>query len=185
MALAEGNLANPATLMHNKIATFVAYAIVAATQRGIFVVVEQPASSILWEFRPVKQAISTCGGQFGSACLGDYGAASKKPLKLWGTAPWLWRLQLKIHHVPKMTRQFVRLVHRWPTGVRGLPALQQSAEYPMPFCMVVAKFHAELRKEIVDLRWRYFAWATKKMVPRVVGTLIKSLLWQGPAMRLV
>ena len=67
---ATGDVSNPSAVMSNKIAKFVAKAIVAATARQVFVVVEQPLSSVLFEYCDAQDAIESVVGQFVTVILG-------------------------------------------------------------------------------------------------------------------
>lgn len=132
--------------MHNKIADFVAQTIKTCHERGVFYVIEQPQSSLLFDYRPVAEALAATGGRSVSVRLGDFGSASAKPLRLMGTAPWMDGLadvgkvlRGKMGMQPKTTLA-TRHEHS-VTGRRGI--MEESSAYPDAFAHHVARLHTE------------------------------------------
>ena len=135
-----GDPRNAQTVYHNKIGSFVGKAIMAATACGVYVVVEQPQSSWLFNFEPVRRAVAACKLVDVVIKLGHFGGGSPKPLRLVGNVPWFGKLAAA-QPLP-CERAVQPLVHRWATGVRGLPeVLAASALYPPDFCETVASLH--------------------------------------------
>ena len=67
----------------------------------VYVVIEQPLTSLLFRYKPVFLALQKVGAQKISLQLGDFGAASAKPTALYGTAPWLQTLKHKATQIHK------------------------------------------------------------------------------------
>lgn len=142
----EGNIEDKWVQQHNCIAEFVAKVIVTCHQRGIYWVIEQPLSSVLFRFGPIAEAIASTGGRSVSVRLGDFGAETTKPLRLVGTAPWLdglpavgEKLRSTRGGLPMQTLA-VRQNHA-VTGKRGI--LTESSAYPTCFAVQIARLHRE------------------------------------------
>lgn len=142
----EGNVHDPWVRQHNCIADFVAKVILVCHERGIYFIIEQPLSSVLFHYAPIAEAIAIAGGRSVSVRLGDFGAETTKPLRLVGTAPWLdglpavgEKLRSTSGRVPMQTLA-VRQNHA-VTGKRDV--LQESSAYPTCFAVHVARLHQE------------------------------------------
>ena len=83
---AAGDTSNHWVRYHNKIADWVAKAIKLAHKMHVYVVIEQPLTSLLFRYKPVFLALQKVGAQKISLQLGDFGAASAKPTALYGAA---------------------------------------------------------------------------------------------------
>lgn len=142
-----GDLANAWVAAHNLIAEFVALVIMALTSLAVFFVIENPRGSLIYHYPAVKLALEQCIARKVAVSLWGFGCSNSKPLTLFGTAPWLERLQDK-------SRELFR--RRSAAGGRPLPlvqvgsngqitgigkALSASAAYPPAFCMAVADYH--------------------------------------------
>lgn len=135
------------TAMHNKIGKFVGNAIALICSLGCFFVVEQPSSSLLFEFAPVAAALSATSAQRYAVCLGSFGGETWKPLALVGTVPWL---PLLVAH-----QQFLRARNIFPAPRESLAhhengrvtgrgrELQLSQVYPPEFCRACAYLLAQ------------------------------------------
>ena len=110
---------------HNRIAACVAAIAEQASRLGVYWVIEQPASSVLFDFPLVKSVIANCNAASVSLNLGDFGGTSLKPLRLVGTAPWLLSLPLA-HTAAPRTRPLQALSTRDAdgrvTGTHCLPS---------------------------------------------------------------
>ena len=117
---------------------------------GLHVVIEQPLSSILFNYAPMQALIGNTNLQRATVQLGGFGAASRKPLQLWGTVPWLSQLahastqrqksakpgeKLSVTRTDNLGRQVV-------TGKKA--ALKESSAYPPEFGRVVGQLHRKL-----------------------------------------
>jgi hypothetical protein len=88
----EGRVSHPTVAFHNSIAQFVADAIMTCIALHVHFVLEQPLRSVLPEFEVVRRALATAQATAIVIPLWKFGASTHKPLKLWGTAPWLTQL---------------------------------------------------------------------------------------------
>ena len=115
---------------------------------GIYFVIEQPLSSILFSYRPVREALQRAGACRVSFQLLVFGASSSKPLALHGTAPWLYTLEIIAASLVKPTKR-VKLSSSGPQGWTGNKlAMGISAEYTADFCKLVARLHGLLLQEL-------------------------------------
>eukprot|EP00435_Cladocopium_sp_Y103_P033147 s1448_g8.t1 len=60
---------------------------------GVYVVLEQPSSSLLFSFEAVAQALDSVRARRVAVSMQAFGGTSRKSLALVGTAPWLEDLQ--------------------------------------------------------------------------------------------
>ncbi len=124
----------------------------------LYWVLENPQNSKLWEFPPVAAAMAACKGDGQPVHsvrteLGAYGACSRKPVVLMGTAPWLpqvartctpqRRSELKEHGV-KTTDIYVDMAGR--KRCQGNADLKASQEYPQGFGAMVAMLHVSMQR---------------------------------------
>ena len=54
--------------------------------------IEQPLSSLLFKYKPMFSALWDTGAYWTHVHLGSFGCLYKKPIRLWGTAPFLMDL---------------------------------------------------------------------------------------------
>jgi hypothetical protein len=146
--LGAGDPLNPQTRMHNRIANFVAFAIRAGARLGIYYVLEQPLSSIMFKYLPVATALADTGAARVHLNLGDFGAETAKPLCLMGAAPWLPDLRAEGRRrsatvLPMLQGTLAVRSHEGQVTGRTA-ALTESAAYPEPFCEEVARLHRQL-----------------------------------------
>ena len=107
----------------------------------IHFVMEQPSTSVLKHYSPVKASLDAATAGEVSVQLGRVGAASVKPLALCGTPPWLPGLAAQIKNRP-LTASSQPLAARkgpWVSGKQDL--LAESASYPETLCTMVARMH--------------------------------------------
>ena len=132
--------------------------------RGVFYLIEQPASSLFFEHPAVASVLKEHAPCVGRArfLMSSFGAPSAKPTLLVGTAPWMGEFQRRgpppqqLAQRPKQDR--VRLARVSADGrVTGnQQLLQASASYPPFFCAFLAdKFchtlaaHLQMRELVV------------------------------------
>ena len=118
-----------------------------ATDRGLYVVVENPLNSLLFKYGPMRMMLAKIGARRVSLKLSSFGAESAKPLELWGTAPWLEKLPSKgtcgSASAQLLTRTSINADGRKSvTGRKGV--MTSSAAYPKAFGEAVAALHAEV-----------------------------------------
>ena len=165
----QGHVGHPTVAFHNSIAQFVADAIMTCIALGVHFVLEQPLTSVLPDFEAVRTALTEAQAKAIVVPLWKFGASSHKPLKLWGTAPWLTQLSnvaTKILatptsssqlandqsrpgqiHIPKPTSTLAIVGENGQvTGIRG--DMAASSSYPACFCDVVAFLHKEHLKSL-------------------------------------
>ncbi len=126
-------------------------AVEACTVRGIFFVLENPAGSLLFAYKPIATALERCRARTVHVRLGSFGADTPKPLCLVGTAPWLEQLRDEgiarggCHSCPSASkrRKLTTVQGDKVTGIHE--ALQASAIYLVAFCRTVARLHFEYR----------------------------------------
>jgi hypothetical protein len=137
-----GNTTHPSVGFHNVLAEFVANVIWTCAALGIFYVLEQPLSSILVHHPQVKAALQGTQARCIRIPLYKFGAATRKPLQLWGTAPWLTELRRIADsiHVPVPGTALCTVGNQGQvTGKKQ--DMTASAAYPVCFCKVVAFLH--------------------------------------------
>ena len=111
------------------------------TSAGIYVVIEQPSSSLLWKIPDVVAALEICAARKCSVSFCDFGSESSKPLTLMGTVPWLQDLTQEGRQLRKdsssTSTSGARKTLAWTDdrgGKHGQPDLRSSEEYPKCFC---------------------------------------------------
>ena len=116
-----------------------------AASAGVHFVVEQPASSVMYSYKPflaLREAWPIKQVRF---CMAVYGGGSLKPSWLVGTAPWLYRLASRLGQADRaflMTPSVSTTVHN--TGPGGKKTSTASAElkgtqsYPLQFGAALA-----------------------------------------------
>lgn len=157
-----GQVGHPTVAFHNSVAQFVADAIMTCIALRIYFVLEQPLSSLFPEFEAVRAALAEAQATAIAIPLWKFGGFSHKPLKLWGTAPWLTELSniadkilatstsssqladdqsTQGHiHIPKPTATLCTVgIHGQVTGRKA--DMSASSSYPVCFCNVVAFLH--------------------------------------------
>ena len=136
----QGNWRNPYILAQDALVDRLALALHVAHAVGAYWVVEQPMSSLMWEYPSMRAALDQCRAVRVQLDMGAYGAPSRKPTTLWGTGPYLAQLQrtcssaeleaLAAHGI-QTTRASVA-----PDGTRrcsGTSELKGTQEYPPGF----------------------------------------------------
>ncbi|CAK9097924.1 Uncharacterized protein SCF082_LOCUS45928 [Durusdinium trenchii] len=139
---ARGETRYKSVRVGNKIARRVSYLLHYHWVKGHFYVLENPLSSLLWQYRCIRKRLQQHRAVRVVINLGNIGASTQKPVVLWGTAPWLHDLQLKVGSVKKMElgriRKFLKLqtVRSYrckksgQTKVAGGPNLKETQIYP-------------------------------------------------------
>ena len=85
----------------NIIVMRVCYLIALASSLGVRVVVEQPSSSILWDFPCMRDVARWLSFDWVTADMGAYGAPTKKTLTFGGTLPNLGTLLARADHIDR------------------------------------------------------------------------------------
>ena len=79
---------------------------------GLHVVIEQPLTSCLFNYPPMAKIVSKIALRRISVYLDGFGADSSKPLQLYGTVPWLPKLE----HISKWRHQFAQPTKKLTTS---------------------------------------------------------------------
>jgi hypothetical protein len=133
---------------------------------GIHVVVEQPVTSLLYDFPPVATFFDTVSYITTSVSLGRWGSNTAKPLRLMGDWPGLRELR-RLHVLRPAPTQKLKTTTklsangRWWNGIAS--SLRESKEYPEEFCMCVAS----ILKDQFRRRPPSSTWATAVVPPRL------------------
>ena len=126
----------------NRIAEVVAKITQVCDACGVYWVIEQPSTSLLWQYAPIHNILQKSTVRRVSVELGRVGAQSLKPLVLYGTAPWLVEFARDVRARPRplALARLCRRRGRWVAGITG--SLRRSAHYPPMFCSMVASRQA-------------------------------------------
>ncbi len=114
-----------------------------ARSRGVFFLWEQPSSTRMFRWRPVRRFAEACPDIRDIRLeMGCFGLLAEKETILWGNAPWMAKLAIKLS---SPDRQHLRArpdrvltSHRWVDAsgrlrCQGSGALQSTQEYPKGF----------------------------------------------------
>ncbi len=109
---------------------------------GASVVLEQPQMSVLWRLEPLRSVLRWVGAEFTCTWLGQFGAETPKPLRLWHTD-----IEYRDLRRPRpggqLRRRLVALTTRKGKRFTGRrTGLKQSQVYPPPFAEAVAQVTA-------------------------------------------
>ena len=106
-------------------------------------------SSWIFRWPSVLAALTKAGAQRIAVRLIDFGGDSVKPLEIWGTCPWLTRLEQIGHdrreHMARhdiRPRKRVKLTNQVGRWVCGNEYTHASQVYPQVFCAIIAELHA-------------------------------------------
>ena len=158
----SGDTARPYTKAHNMLADITVDLAWLAFCLGLHVVIEQPLTSCLFDYPPMLKVVAKMAMERISVHLDGFGPTSMKPLQLYGTVPWLSKLQ----HSSRWRHQFaqpMRTLTTHKTNALGSvcvtgkkKALKESSAYPKQFGRVIGELHGELlrpprRKRIFSL----------------------------------
>lgn len=152
----EGDVTLASIVAQNAIAERVALILAVLTGRGVYWIVEQPASSVLWDYPAMRRCLTEHGLKHPTVMdMGAFGGSSVKPTHLWGTAPYLGelartcsapeRLQLRLAGVQTTLRSTdaqgrrrcqgtadLKGTQAYPWGFGAAHALAFSAHYGPP-----------------------------------------------------
>lgn len=94
--------------------------------------IEQPVSSLLGYFPCMSRLFVHTQVEVTNTYLGNFGAASQKPVKFWHTSGWVRELKTS---KPATSTGFTKLVHKGPNGrVTGIRReMKESQAYPPRF----------------------------------------------------
>ncbi len=88
--ITEGDVTLQSIVVQNALVERACLILEVLHSRGCFYIVEQPASSVLWDYAPMAAALRRHGAARCALDVGSFaGGASVKPTVLWGTAPYL------------------------------------------------------------------------------------------------
>mmetsp|Transcript_155014 Transcript_155014/g.269612 ORF Transcript_155014/g.269612 Transcript_155014/m.269612 type:complete len:298 (-) Transcript_155014:52-945(-) len=143
-----GDQTKPEVLQWNQVADFVGKVLECCIALGIYFVVEQPVSSLLFEWPPIATALLHGHARRISFSLAKFGAASLKPLQLYSNVPWLYTLEA-IAGATSIPSSLVSLASSSAGGswTGNKSAMAESATYPPTFCTVIAKLQHSLKQE--------------------------------------
>ncbi|CAL1126464.1 unnamed protein product [Cladocopium goreaui] len=131
------------------------YILFYAWRRGIHIMVEQPISSVLFDWAPVKKFLILCNSRKVTFPMGSWGAPSMKYTTIWGTLPGISSLRRPLDL--KQLKRALVLFNKLPSASPGRntlvkktvdkagkkrvgikKALEQSAVYPRDFAWAIA-----------------------------------------------
>lgn len=134
-----GDSKYPAVAEGNMMAKIAAFLFTVAWARLVEAVIENPASSLIFKYAPVRNTLQTLTVYFAvcARCRFSeeaYGKRCKKPYKFAATGDWVRNLQFSCrcpgHRHATLSTSIVKNGKRHITGI--LPALRRSAAYPFP-----------------------------------------------------
>ena len=114
-------------------------------------ILEQPATSLMALHPRMLWLKEVCGATWRHTFtwMGQYGAGSPKPTRLWGNSPSIYLLSKKLDK--NRTWNNANVTERKPDGsVNGLPGLKETQEYPPKYGDAVANVFLAWRAAAVD-----------------------------------
>lgn len=122
----------PLVALGNDLAIKVAFMCHLGWLNKLHFIIEQPLSSLLGHFPCYARLFERTSVELTNTFLGNFGAPSQKPVKLWHTTPWVRKLRTGR---PNEAEKFVSLVRRGPGGsVTGIKTeMKESQAYPVLF----------------------------------------------------
>lgn len=142
----RGDIRNPDVLKFNAIADFVANLVDLCVFLGVYFVIEQPLSSLLFAYPSIARALAEAGAHRVVVWLGKFGADTPKPLALWGTAPWLTELAYIDSTLPQLAQGTLCDTDSSGGFTGRRDGMAESALYPARFCRLVARLQSEHTK---------------------------------------
>ena len=151
-----GNDSLQYTALHNNIAEVSAHIESWATTLGLQFVIEQPLTSVLFDYWPVRRVFARHHEKRISLSLQSFGAQSQKMLELWGTTLWLHDLQQYAqwlrNYIPPAAETLclksVSTVNGRPCITGKKQKLKDSSAYPHAFGVAVAHRHKKHMQQI-------------------------------------
>ena len=123
-------------------AVILAALVLVASFRGVYIIIEQPASSVLYRYRPLRRALwKVAAGSLQTylKCFcKDFPIT--KPLRLACTCPWALHLARKKPAGRGGADQTVYTRDDFDHSVTGGPLLADTAAYPWEFAVAVPSF---------------------------------------------
>lgn len=160
----QGDTTNRKVRMSNALVSNLCVLLQWAHSRGVYWVLEQPATSRMWEFAPVEALLQDCGAVRVFTHMGSFGHRQPKPTVLWGTLPSLPALARARSDVPWAVRgQTDPEVVGYKRDCRGRVAGNQ-------FLHASATYTADFGRALLEV-WRQdtVAVASGAATPRVVS----------------
>ena len=135
-----GNAQSPYILSQDALVDRLVLALEVATARGAWWIVEQPATTLMWEYPSMRACLSRHGLAPVRLDMGAYGGGSQKPTHLVGTAPYLGQLARRCSaaDVEHLRVHGVATAHQY-TDAQGQKRCQGSSQlkatqaYPIGF----------------------------------------------------
>jgi len=152
---AKGNEKHTKVWCSNILVSRLCYLIALCWRRGVHFIIEQPSSSVMFEFSRLKKLLTAIGDDIHWAYseLGAWTLEMQKGLVLCGTAPWLEQLGRKMTAYERSLMKDghqKKSAYHWDEWMkdghpkkrsRGAPDLKPSQSYPMGFgCWHALKF---------------------------------------------
>ncbi len=100
----EGDTTNRKVRMSNRLVSNTVVLLQWAHSRGVYWVVEQPATSRMWKWGPMEALLAECFAVRVHTYMGCFGHRQQKPTVLWGTLPTLAELGRARRDVPESAR---------------------------------------------------------------------------------
>ena len=110
--------------------------------RGTHLFLENPTSTVIHFFSPLKEAIASMLTHRVALFLSSYGASSTKPMTIWSSTPLVQQLKR-----PKKASREKLSTKKDGTVTGKRSALKASQAYPREFGVAVAKIYRTLQKD--------------------------------------
>lgn len=154
-----GDCENEKVVWNNKLVHKLACLLEFASMFGIYFIIEQPTSSILWQHPRIQQMFQRLGTQVINThtYMGMYGGDSEKGMKLYGTAPFLAELKDTMDKkvAAKLPQKELVKRTRLSSGrisISGGADLKASQAYPRRFGIRVAEaYHGYVTSRIAPM----------------------------------
>jgi hypothetical protein len=109
-----GDTSHPYTAAQNALVARVCFLVALCVFRKVHWIIEQPASSIMWNHPLMSQLIAEVKPLSALVQLGAYSLESMKPLTLVGTGPWLENMARKMTRLEKLAMRGIGLLETTP-----------------------------------------------------------------------
>ncbi len=136
----HGNPRSPYVVSQNALVCRLLSILHLCAQREVWIILEQPASSVMFQFPPMKRFAEMHNVATAKLQLGAYGAATRKDTILWWAAPYLAELVriLSPHDRERLQNERVKTTAVYTDSVgmkrcHGVAALKGTHTYPVLF----------------------------------------------------
>ena len=139
----EGNTEDPRNVYHNGCMGLLAEILLMLHAIGVLFAMEQPCTTVLFEFGPMKNAMHITQAIKISFSMGRWGAPTLKPTWVMGTWPGLQALHVLggQRPLPRIENKTYKYEGKWVT--KNGTAMKDSQEYPSEFCKAIAQIYEE------------------------------------------